>query len=488
MILSRLPVRGYEHNWGSSNMGGFIRITALAGLVMFAAGGGCNPAELESGETRPAASDSTGRVTPVSRDARPTAIGTPLGEQITQRISAAGGKVTSADGAMTLDVPPGALAADTLISMQPITNAAPSGNGDAYRMTPDGTRFASPVKFTFKPTAEQRAGAVFGLTGIAYQDAAGAWRWAGDVEHDESKGEISVSTTHFTDYTFVPGPQIRPASATVKTGETISLAIRFCDAPVDEDPDLASPDPVYDCDEELAPLNPRFSNCSVNGILGGSSSVGTATLQGSAILYTAPAVQPSPNTVAVSVEMANVRLGRRTFDKVLLVSNITIFGRRYAGTFEFASSYGDLTTTGSADVVWTQFEDLGEVRSYRATGTVRGEIRWTDCKPVIVERPIEGRLVVNTAESVPGLRYQYSFSLNAVRSVMAFECCLSDDTPCIRETFVVIPAIGQVGEGFCLDGAPTYVDEDQLKADGFNCSNTIGGGSTAIYSWNFTSE
>ena len=68
-------------------------------------------------------------------------------------IGAAGGEITSSDGRLALDVPPGALPADTVISIRPLEPgelpASLAGVDAAYELGPDGLQFAAPVVVTF---------------------------------------------------------------------------------------------------------------------------------------------------------------------------------------------------------------------------------------------------------------------------------------------------------------------------------------------------
>ena len=57
-----------------------------------------------------------------------------------------------------IDVPAGALASDTDITIQPITNTAWGGIGNGYRLTPDGLTFTQPVDLVFDVAPETLAG------------------------------------------------------------------------------------------------------------------------------------------------------------------------------------------------------------------------------------------------------------------------------------------------------------------------------------------
>jgi len=294
---------------------------------------------------------------------RATDVGTPSGSPVEKTIGPAGGTLASADGLLAIDVPAGALAADTLLGVQPLTNTAPSGLGPGFRLTPAGATFSSPVKLTFKPTTEQLAGTVLALTGIGYQDASGFWRWMRGVERDEASGSVSVATTHFSSYSLIAGAQLQPPSASVQTSQQLSLSAVVCYT-VPTPPGEEELAPVFSSapeGEEVYPVSliNKLSNWSVNGIAGGNDTVGTIT-GGTwrTKLFTAPKNKPSPATVAVSVDVANLELDGQTFAKAVLVSNVTI------------GDAGEVQTwRGPVTLSWTKV-DSDRTASWQLAGTV----------------------------------------------------------------------------------------------------------------------
>ncbi len=68
----------------------------------------------------------------------------PIGEPAQATIGAAGGTLASADGRLVLDIPAGALGADTAIEIQRIEWEG----GGAWSLRPDGLAFASPITAT----------------------------------------------------------------------------------------------------------------------------------------------------------------------------------------------------------------------------------------------------------------------------------------------------------------------------------------------------
>jgi hypothetical protein len=114
-------------------------------------------------------------------DPQPTAEGAPAGDAVSAVIGPLGGTLATGDGACEVVFPPGALAAATELTLQPIANLAWGGVGTAYRLGPAGTEFAVPVTMKFRLPANESPASLEGL-GIAEQDDQGYWHWIPDVE------------------------------------------------------------------------------------------------------------------------------------------------------------------------------------------------------------------------------------------------------------------------------------------------------------------
>jgi len=84
-----------------------------------------------------------------------------------------GGTLVSGDGNLELIIPSGALSKKTTISIQPITNMVPNGNGQAYRLEPSGIQFQKPVQLVFHYDEEESKDSMQLLMGIAMQDDKG---------------------------------------------------------------------------------------------------------------------------------------------------------------------------------------------------------------------------------------------------------------------------------------------------------------------------
>lgn len=451
----------------------FLGVFTLFVIATLAA---CGGGESSSGTTSPAAS-----VAPTA-----TPVGTANGAATSATIGTAGGSVSTTDGKMTLTVPAGALGTDTLIGIQPITNTAHGRLGAGYRLTPDGQSFAQPVVLRFSYTDQDLAGSDPAILGAAFQTAAGYWQWLGAPSLDSVAKTVSISTTHFTDFSMVQGYRLQPLTKTLKVNERVALQAVYCYPPPVASGDLT---PLgLSCDTPapqggLAPL--VFVNeWSVNGILGGNATAGTVTGNNFSATYQVPATKPTPNTVAVS---ARVNLG--TGAKVLVVSNITIADQvlGYAGTVQFTSNILSASVTnGTASVTWTQFEDLGDTRRYVPTGTIGGVVTVDNCDPLPVSVPIHATvpggsgptMVVYTASSALFPRsHQFGLAPHPDTN-LTFQCGTPREPIVFRASIIL-----NVQVGVCETVEPhPYSDEAQL-AGSYSCPAT---GRSAT--WNFTQQ
>ncbi|MDQ6683745.1 MAG: hypothetical protein M3Z16_01345, partial [Pseudomonadota bacterium] len=123
-----------------------------------------------------------------------TAVGAAQGVAIQKMVPTAGDTVVSADGRLTIEIPAGALAAPTMISIQPLSNQSPGGLGTAYRLGPDGITFTSPVKLTFTPASGDLRGTELPALRVAWQSADGHWNSIKAVKRDDTAKTVSVET------------------------------------------------------------------------------------------------------------------------------------------------------------------------------------------------------------------------------------------------------------------------------------------------------
>lgn len=388
-------------------MQGSILLAGILLTLLTACGGG------SSGTTPPVS-------TPVVPT--PTAVGVASGVPVSATIGAAGGSVGTPDGKVALNIPAGALAADTVITIQPITNKAHGGMGLGYRLTPDGQTFAQPVELKFAYTDQDLGGSDPEILGAAFQTAEGFWEWFGTPSFDKVAKTVSVNTTHFTDTSMVPGYRLMPLSKTIKVKESLPMQVEFCYAPKSSADQKRLGMKCDNADSEANEL-PFFmiTEWSVNGVLGGNGSVGTISGNGPSATFTAPATMPSPNPVAVS---ANVNFVGK--DKTLVVSNITIIDpTAYEGTVHFTESNGAgiEITQGVASVAWTLFDDSLGVRVYKPTGTISAVVTPTDCDPTTVSTDLSyagNKMMLYTKST--GIPDTHAFNLQSITKQITFQC------------------------------------------------------------------
>jgi len=297
-------------------------------------------------------SDSTPMPTPTTSTPTPapTEKGTSLGERLSATLGASGGSLTSAYGRLTLTFPAGALTQDTEIGIEPITNQAPLGIGNAYRLSPDGAKFSEPVTVTFNYTPDELSGSDESALYTGYQSSDGLWHILGNPGLDTALHTVSNQQKHFTDVTALLGWQVSPASASVAPLDSVQLQFKYCMPERFEDTtggdELSALMPSCEF-ADLAPLANEVT-WSVNGVKGGSIGDGTVTNGGLLVTYQAPLQAPMVNPVTVGCEFTHGK------SKTIAVSNVLITDGGWVGTLSW-TLMGTLTTSDSMDsYVWTE--------------------------------------------------------------------------------------------------------------------------------------
>jgi hypothetical protein len=232
-----------------------------------------------------------------------TAVGTPAGSPVTATIGPAGGKVLSADGRLELIFPANAVAADTDITIQPVSNTAPGGNGLAYHLMPDGAKFKIPVTLVFHYTAADENGTLPYLFCIAFQDSTGVWQ--ADFKNrsiDTVAKTATLPISHFSLWDLGSRIQLFPSPPGVSAGGKSELFVTILADEGDASPGPGgefslSPEP------DMTPVpNINIGNWAVNGATGGNAQDGTVS--GSETeTYTAPATIDKQRTVQISGSM-----------------------------------------------------------------------------------------------------------------------------------------------------------------------------------------
>lgn len=267
-----------------------------------------------------------------------SAAGNPTGSSSTTTIGIAGGTAVSTDGRLTLSIPAGALSGDTQIGIQPISNLAPLGiQSSAYRLTPEGVTFNSPVELTFSYANLELEGTPADFLWVTTQKADGSWEAARKSVVNTSNQTVRVEVSHFSDWALGKFIDLglAPGTATLAKNQILRLfAVGFKQVQDDED-DFVPLYPINHDDGELVPLVPvmpdetqmtgfQITGWSLNGNMAPvSGDAGHLVPEDFTAVYQAPAEVPSPNPVAVSLHLkANNYLGG--ISNYILTSNITI--------------------------------------------------------------------------------------------------------------------------------------------------------------------
>ena len=307
-----------------------------------------------------------------------TAVGTPDGTANSRLIVATtGGSITSTDGRITVNVPAGALSNDETITIQPVTNTTGLGKSKAYRITPHGVTFNKPVTISFRYTDADIVTTVPELLRIAFQDSARKWQSMNQTQVVKQNKQLTVTTTHFSDWTIIPLVHIEPAEARIALNETIDLKVIYS----------------YDPEEIFVPLTPvtpltqpQISSKFVKKWQ--HSGPGTLTTEGAKAVYKAPNKAPTQNPVAISAE---IFFGQG--QPYLVVANVTIlsdFHIDYLQVDETEISTPQLTRGNQLFIYGNFGSDPGVNKRSVKVGTVGLVVKaWTP-KMIICDITSEG--------------------------------------------------------------------------------------------------
>jgi hypothetical protein len=237
-----------------------------------------------------------------------TSVGTPVsgGTVASAMIGAAGGSLSSGDGRLAVNIPAGALAANAMISITPISNTAHSGIGAAYRLAGVET-FQQPVTLTFSYVDADLKGTAAEALDVAFQTEEGFWQVApSKAVVDPIAKTVQVTTTHFSDWSLYSQLRLVPASATLKVNQARVFEVHLCVAWVDGRASMDRSDKTFACRAVQAWFAARsVSDWTVDGIRGGNATVGTIFDDVEKGGYAAPSKKPSPDTVTVKAKVSH---------------------------------------------------------------------------------------------------------------------------------------------------------------------------------------
>ncbi|MGE7774646.1 hypothetical protein ACQKLP_07985 [Chitinophaga sp. NPDC101104] len=261
--------------------------------------------------------------------------GTPAGDIVKKTIGAAGGTLTSKDNSLRIDIPAGALAANTEISVQAVTNTLPGSPGPSYRLLPENVQFTKPVKLTFQYTDRHLDSTSAEALFLAFQSADGIWRFIPKTELNATAKTLTVETTHFSDWAPFAMYWLRADPNSVRVGKLAAVLIYTA---IDK----------YKANENSQPIAIRREYALENSsnirnwkLIGG----GTLKPEGRLAWYQAPAKVPKPATVQVSVDIYNFIPpgffpGRGATGKLILLTKIKVVDDVYfSGTLNGAEVF-----------------------------------------------------------------------------------------------------------------------------------------------------
>lgn len=255
-----------------------------------------------------------------------TPVGTNDGTAVTKTIGSAGGAIVSDDGEMELIVPSGALANNTDITIQPITNNAPNGRRKAYRCLPDGLSFSKNITLKFHYNEQDAAATSAEYMMVAFQHADGQWQVIEDISNDVAGMTISASVDHFTDFSAFDIMRIEPPALYLRTEQTGEYKVTATG--------MSDLDAVL----LLTAVLETSMEWKVNGVTGGNSTYGTITSAAGSTkgIYTAPENAPADNPVDISVELnLPFTVNGQRFNTGILNAKAYIIGNRYQLDLEY---------------------------------------------------------------------------------------------------------------------------------------------------------
>ena len=304
-----------------------------------------------------------------------------MGGQVTQRIGAAGGSLVSADGAFTLTVPAGALAADTDLTVREVANTAPNGIGSSFRVEPAGLTLAQPLQVALRVDPTALDAATEDVLGIAVRNAAGDWfadlRSAGDeavamkrrgaqssaplvttlILKGEDVYEVTVSTFW----------RVQPLDPMVNTGESVTITVQACyseNQTIVAGPglDLASL-PRPECGASI-----REGTWSVVGAGSGNAVLGhvAAGAPSSTAIYTAPRRAPrDPVILEVSLFWRE-----RGLTKKMRIPVIVNGSDDWTGTVEYQVEGTSTTTDETGATTTDSIDSTGTIQVHSLPGGI----------------------------------------------------------------------------------------------------------------------
>ena len=284
--------------------------------------------------------------TPTTQEPAVRPVGQAIGEAVSFQATSSGGHFTSADQSIEITIPAGAVSSATTFSVQEVENTCLGSVGKSFSITPHVAEFAKPVTIKFSYVASADTVGIQEALNAAYQDADGIWRAVPNVTLDKNAKTITITTTHFSNWTLFQSLKLIPVKTTIGAEEEVSLQL-LSFLPTGMEVMLAPLTPQKGKDVGISVGHLLETKYIKKWNLGG---VGNLTSNGATATYKSPVTVTQPVTVAVSVDL-NIDNQQR-----LVVSNITVIGAGMAyringGEWHYVAAYAFQAPGGGYNVV-----------------------------------------------------------------------------------------------------------------------------------------
>lgn len=309
--------------------------------------------------------------------------GAPIGMAATKTVGVPGDQLQSTDGRLKLTIPAGALAENTVISIQAIGNTNPAGTGLSYRIAP-GTRFEKPVTLSLSfREQEDSLGLAACLLAMAFQDSTGKWQMKTSGSIDETAGTISIETLQAGDWCAMMPIRLTPVESTVKPGDEVELKVLGYIP-------ISSPDV---CGNWQSPQFPH-AEVAVNGgapvpasmiekwqLLATGRGVGTLRTDGSRAFYKTSSIDnPVMNPASIAVHLKG--LSRPMLARVYVIPGeeymiLNINSVAYSYTYKDIAVHFDANTKHHG-ITWKNMLGGDEVGYITWQGRSEGSHTWDE--------------------------------------------------------------------------------------------------------------
>lgn len=314
-----------------------------------------------------------------------TPLGAATGSAVAQPLGAIGGRLVSPDGRISIEVPAGALAADTAVRLQPIANTAPDGIADGVLLQVDGG-LSKPLALTVsyaEAVARDADGLGVALHGRLHSgapasapasipaptSAPAALATASSLSSSAASVTLDFRVVLYRDFC------LSPRQATLKLGESqVFVPYAYTRGVIGT---VCVADDVYGCIPMplIGATTVPFENSKpgysrrwyVFAQEGGDAASGTVTPRATlGATYRAPARVPDVNPVLVSFVSTNQQTGRT----VTVTASVTVKEPVWTGIARgtLSAAGGGLAFSLPIQAVWAP-DPQGNDSRFTANGT-----------------------------------------------------------------------------------------------------------------------